>query len=121
VLWLRYRQRTSSTEFSSDFPVKLASFRMSSSSLSVLSSSSRESSLRIGRHVSKIASESILIFVARKRYGMKVGVWLGQVVDELVTKLMRGRACSLEQASAANECATVRQRSHEQTRYFQKW
>lgn len=52
VAWLRKRQRTSRTVFSRDFPVRLVSLRTRVSRASVLSSSSRDASWRMGRQVS---------------------------------------------------------------------
>lgn len=48
----RYRHNTSSTAFSKIVPVIVVSFLSKSSNLSVLSSSSRVASSRMGRHIS---------------------------------------------------------------------
>jgi hypothetical protein len=56
----RYRQRQSKTMFSSDFPVRLVSLRISSSNWSVLSSSSSASSCSTGSAFSYRSSATIL-------------------------------------------------------------
>jgi hypothetical protein len=55
----RYRQRTSKTAFSREFPTSVVSFLIRSSSLSVFSSSSSVASERIGRQISNVASDTI--------------------------------------------------------------
>jgi hypothetical protein len=55
----RYRQRTSKTAFSREFPTSVVSFLISSSNLSVFSSSTSAASERIGRQISYVASDTI--------------------------------------------------------------
>lgn len=56
----RNRQRASSIALSREVPVRLVSLRKSSSSLSVLSSSSSVASCKIGKHISKCSSETMM-------------------------------------------------------------